>query len=78
MSDILLLSGGIDMIEYSPFWQTLKNSKETTYTLINIHHISSATLNKLRQNNPLTTTTLNDLCRILNTDLSGIAQYQPD
>ena len=66
------------MIEYSPFWQTLKSSKETTYTLINIHHISSATLNKLRQNHPLTTTTLNDLCRILNTDLSGIALYRPD
>lgn len=66
------------MIEYSAFWQTLKKSSETTYTLINIHHISSATLNKLRKNKPLTTTTLNDLCRILDTDLSGIAQYRPD
>lgn len=66
------------MIDYSPFWVTLKNSNETTYTLINTHHISSATLDKLRKNKPLTTTTLNDLCRILHIDLSGIAQYIPD
>ena len=50
------------MIEYSPFWNTLKKSTETTYTLIHKHHISSATIDKLRKNKPVTTTTLNDLC----------------
>lgn len=65
------------MIDYSPFWKTLKNSTETTYTLINNHHISSATLDKLRKNKPLNTTTLNDLCRILNCNISDIAQYIP-
>ncbi len=63
------------MIEYGPFWKTLKNSKETTYTLINKYHISSATIDKLRKNKPLTTTTLNDLCRILNCPLDEIAEY---
>jgi len=65
------------MIEYSPFWKTLKESTETTYTLINNHHISSATIDKLRKNKPLNTTTLNDLCRILNCSLDNIAQYVP-
>lgn len=65
------------MIEYSPFWKTLKNSEETTYTLINRHHISSATLDKLRKNKPLNTTTLNDLCRILNCRIEDIAVYVP-
>ncbi len=66
------------MICYRPFWDTLKNSKETTYTLINKHHISSATIDKLRKNKPLNTTTLNDLCMILNCSLSDIAEYVPN
>lgn len=65
------------MISYSPFWETLKNSSETTYTLINRHHISSATIDKLRKNKPMTTTTINDLCRILNCNLQDIATYIP-
>ncbi len=65
------------MIDYSPFWHTLKQSSETTYTLINRHHISSATIDKLRKNKPMNTTTLNDLCRILNCKLEEVAQYIP-
>lgn len=65
------------MINYKPFWNTLKNSEETTYTLINHHHISSATIDKLRKNKPLNTTTLNDLCRILNCRIEDIAEYEP-
>lgn len=65
------------MIDYSPFWETLKNSTETTYSLINKHHISSAIIDKLRKNKPMNTTTLNDLCRILNCRLDEIAQYIP-
>lgn len=65
------------MIDYSPFWKTLKNSDETTYTLINRHHVSSAIIDKLRKNKPLNTTTLNDLCRILNCNIEDIAQYIP-
>lgn len=65
------------MIDYQPFWNTLKNSNETTYTLINIHHVSSATIDKLRKNKPMNTTTLNDLCRILDCKIQDIAQYIP-
>ena len=65
------------MIDYSPFWQTLKVSQETTYTLINKHHISSAIIDKLRKNKPMNTTTLNDLCRILACNIEDIVQYIP-
>ena len=65
------------MIDYSPFWNTLKSSNETTYTLINKHKISSATIDKLRKNKPMTTTTLNDLCRILNCNIQDIITYIP-
>lgn len=65
------------MINYKPFWSTLKNSPETTYTLINRHHVSSATIDKLRKNKPLNTTTINDLCRILDCRIEDIAEYEP-
>lgn len=65
------------MIVYDPFWETLRRSKESTYSLIKNHHISSSTIDKLRKNRPLNTTTLNDLCRILGCELEEIARYIP-
>ena len=65
------------MIVYTPFWNTLKQSKESTYTLIHRHRISSSTIDKLRKNKPITTTTLNDLCRILNCSVQDIVAYLP-
>lgn len=65
------------MVVYRPFWETLKNSNESTYTLIKNHHISSSTIDKLRKNKPLNTTTINDLCRILNCPVEKIIEYVP-
>ena len=65
------------MISYNPFWETLRRSEETTYTLIKNHRISSSTIDKLRKNKPLNTTTLNDLCRILNCRVSDVMEYIP-
>ena len=66
------------MIQYTPFWKTLHNSNESTYTLIRQHHISSSTIDKLRKNKPLNTTTINDLCRILNCPVEDILIYVPN
>lgn len=66
------------MIVYEPFWATLKESNETTYTLIKKHGISSNTLCKLRKNESITMITLNDLCEILKCDPSKIIKYIPD
>ena len=65
------------MISYSPFWDTLRTSGESTYTLIKKHRVSSSTIDKLRKNRPLNTTTINDLCRILNCTVSQILEYIP-
>lgn len=65
------------MISYTPFWNTLEKSNETTYTLINHHNLSSATIDKLRHNKPINTTTINDLCRILKCEIQDIAVYVP-
>lgn len=65
------------MISYAAFWETLKQSDESTYTLIKNHHVSSSTIDKLRKNKPLNTTTINDLCRILNCRVQDVMEYIP-
>lgn len=65
------------MLIYDPFWQTLHASTESTYTLIKNHRISSSTIDKLRKNKPLNTTTINDLCRILDCNVEQIVRYVP-
>ena len=65
------------MIEYTPFWETLRASGETTYTLIRKHHISCATIDKMRKNKPITTTTINDFCRIFNCSVQEILRFVP-
>ena len=64
------------MITYEPFWNTLKHSDESTYTLIYNHNLSSSTIDRLRKNKPLSTTTINDLCRILKCDINDIISYK--
>lgn len=63
------------MIDYEPFFLTLKEKHETTYTMIHKHNISSSLINRLRNNQPISTTTLNDLCRILKCDVENVLRY---
>lgn len=65
------------MISYAPFWNTLKASSESTYTLIKNHNLSSSTIDKLRKNKPVNTTTINDLCRILKCNVADVMIYIP-
>ena len=65
------------MIDYSPFWNTLENSDENWYTLTTRHSMSHSTLHRLKHNKDISTKTLNDLCRILNCNISDIVQYLP-
>lgn len=66
------------MISYEPFWRTLQARKMTTYTLITRHNISSATIDRIKKGNGITTTKLEDFCRILNCTVSDIIEYIPD
>ena len=63
------------MISYKPFWETLRDSTETTYTLVKHHRISNSTIDKLRKDKPITTTTINTLCRIMNCPVEDIIDY---
>ena len=69
--------GGRKMIDYTPFWETLKESKENWYTLTKKHHVSDSTLHRLKHNQDISMKTVNDLCRILDCEIDGIAKYVP-
>lgn len=66
------------MIVYTPLWETMKRKNFTTYTLRAKHNISGSTVQRLKMNQPLSTNTLSDLCKILNCTLSDVAEYIED
>ena len=66
------------MISYAPFWATLKRKKISTYTLINTHHISSATIDRIRKGNGISTMKIDDFCKILQCKVEDIIEYKED
>lgn len=66
------------MISYEPFWRTLKSKGITTYTLITRHNISSATIDRIKKGKGITTTKLEDFCRILECSISDVIEYIPE
>lgn len=63
------------MITYERFWTTLYCKDLTTYALINKPHISSSTINRLRHNLPISTETIDKLCKVLDCDIDDIIKY---
>ncbi len=66
------------MITYEPFWETLKKRNITTYKLIKDFNISRGTLDNLKHNRSITMTTLNELCKILDCDITDIIKYSKE
>ena len=66
------------MISYAPFWETLKKKKISTYALITKHNISSATIDRMKKGNGISTMKIDDLCRILECSVSDIIEYIED
>lgn len=64
------------MIVYTPLWKTMKEKGISTYALINKHHISSSTINRLRHNQGVTTQLIDDLCTILDCNVEDIVKYE--
>ena len=63
------------MISYKPFWNTLKKKNITTYMLINKYNISSATIDRMKKGNGISTMKIDDFCRILNCNVSDIIEF---
>lgn len=63
------------MIVYDPLYKTLKEKNISTYKLINEYNISRSLLDRLKHNKPITTTTINDLCEILDCKIEDVILY---
>lgn len=63
------------MISYEPFYKTLKEKSISTYKLIQSYGISRSLLDRLKHNKPISTVTLNDLCRFLDCRVEDIIIY---
>ena len=66
------------MISYKPLYETLKNRNISTYKLINDFGISRSLLDRLKHNKPISTVTLNDLCKFLSCNVEDILVYIED
>ena len=66
------------MITFAPLWKTLEEKGITQYELIFKYHMSRGTLDNLKHNRSITLTTLNDLCNMLNCDITDIIEYTKD
>ncbi len=63
------------MISYEPLWRTMEEKGMTTYTLRQHKGFGGGTVQRLRKNQSISTNTLDDLCRILDCDLSQVAVF---
>ena len=66
------------VISYEPFYRTMKEKGMTTYKLINQYGVSRSLLDRLKHDKPLSTVTLDDLCKILSCKIEDILVYRPD
>ncbi len=66
------------MITFDPFWKTLKEKHITQYDLITKYNVSRSMLDKLRHNKSITLVTLNDLCIMLDCNVSDIIEFKKE
>ena len=67
-----------NMITYKPFYETIKRKNITTYKLVNQYGISRSLLDRLKHDKPISTVTLNDLCKICECKVEEIVEYIED
>lgn len=66
------------MITFDPLWETLKRKNISTYKLLRKFNMSRGMLDNLKHNRSITLKTLNDLCELLDCDITDIIQYTKD
>lgn len=66
------------MISYEPFYRTLIRKNITEYHLIFKEGISANTIYRIKQGKAITTKTLDELCFILDCQVSDIIEYKKE
>lgn len=72
------LNRWMNMIVYKPFWDTIKKMNISQYMLINDYGFSTGTLDSLRQGRSITMNTLNDICKLLDCEVTDVIEYVVD
>lgn len=65
-------------ISYNRLWKLLVDKKMSKSDLRKVVEMSPQTLTKMRRDEPVTLSTLERICRVLNSDFGDIVQYIPD
>lgn len=65
------------LISYQPFYDTLFKRDMTEYALVFKHGVPANTLHRMKHGKPITTTTLDTLCEILECRVEDILEYVP-
>ena len=65
-------------ISYNRLWKLLVDKKMSKSDLRKAVEMSPQTLTKMSRDEPITLTTLERICRVLNSDFGDIVEYIPD
>ncbi len=65
------------MIIYDRLWKIMQEQSVSQYRL-HAEGISNSTLTRLRRNEPISTETIDKLCRILQCDVENIMEYKEE
>ncbi|MCR4787385.1 MAG: helix-turn-helix transcriptional regulator [Lachnospiraceae bacterium] len=60
------------MISYKPFWEFIKKNQISTYMRIYTYGINSYTIDRLRHDKPLKTSTIDCICNRLHCDIKDV------
>ena len=64
------------MITFDPLWKTLKTKGISQYDLLNKYDMSRGMLDNLKYDRSITLNTLNDLCNMLDCDITDVIEYK--
>lgn len=66
------------MIVYDRLWETMKKKDISQYRLVRYFKVSSGQLGRLKKNTPVSTHTIDMLCKILECRVEDIMEYRSD
>lgn len=66
------------MVKFEPLWATMDKRMITQYQLINDYGMSRGQLDRIKQNENITTNTLDVLCNILQCNIDDIVIHVKD
>lgn len=75
---ITLLTGWVDMIVYKDILQKLKDAGYNTNRIRRERLISESILQRIRRGAPITTETIDILCRLIGCSISDLIEFVPD